>query len=375
MNKIYRNQDIVNGVGNLEPLFSLNNFPVFQGCIDQDVGKDLVSDLDFYISTKTGMVQLNPLLPLNIIYQTEHNPGTTGQIWLDHHRAFAKFISKYNPKNVFEIGGSHGILSEYYREYDDTTRWTILEPAPVPNHKLHAKLITGFFTKDTEVDDLVDMIVHSHVLEHIYNPIEFFTSLQRLAIGTRMCFSIPNLELHIREKYTNALSFEHTYFCTEEFVEYWLAKYGFKLMCKHYHNDHSIFYSAYRDETDRLPVPNSYNKNKQLFQEFIDYYKTAINEINKIANDWQGPVYLFGGHIFSQFLLCAGVDESLINCILDNSHLKQNRRLYGTNLMIQNPSILKDIDNPLVILKVGSYTEEIKKDIVNNINSRTQFLE
>lgn len=372
MNKIERNRDIVSNTDSLEPLFAIKSFPVFQGCVDQPAAEDLVSDLDFYISTKTGMVQLNPLLPLDVIYQTEHNPGTTGSAWLTHHRKFAEFISAYHPKNVFEIGGSHGILSEYYREHDSETTWTILEPAPVPNPTLRATLVKGFFTKETEISDTVDMLVHSHVLEHIYNPAEFFGSLQRLPIGTRMCFSIPNLELHIREKFTNALSFEHTYFCTEEFVEYWLAKFGFRIMRKHYHEDHSIFYSTYRDDTARLPMPRAYAKNKQLFQEYVDYHAHSIQQLNQAITK---PVYLFGGHIFSQFLLANGLQRDQIISILDNSTLKQNRRLYGTDLLIESPEVLRGLDAPVVILKAGSYSNEIKQDILSNINSTTQFLE
>ena len=49
--------------------------------------------------------------------------------------------------------------------------------------------------------------------------------------------------------------------------------------------------------------------------------------------------------------------------------------MYGTNLKVFSPNILsKDDSDPVVILKAGVYNQEIKKDILENINSKTIFL-
>ena len=54
---------------------------------------------------------------------------------------------------------------------------------------------------------------------------------------------------------------------------------------------------------------------------------------------------------------------------------KQGKRLYGTDLMVHSPSILKNDDKPTIILKAGVYNEEIKSDIYENINKKASFLE
>jgi len=48
--------------------------------------------------------------------------------------------------------------------------------------------------------------------------------------------------------------------------------------------------------------------------------------------------------------------------------------LYGTDLIVESPKILKDDMNPLVILKAGVYNNEIKNDILNNINKNTVII-
>jgi hypothetical protein len=42
---------------------------------------------------------------------------------------------------------------------------------------------------------------------------------------------------------------------------------------------------------------------------------------------------------------------------------------------VQSPKILADIEAPVIILKAGVYNNEIKNDILNNINATTTFLE
>ena len=87
------------------------------------------------------------------------------------------------------------------------------------------------------------------------------------------------------------------------------------------------------------------------------------------------PLYLFGAHVFAQYLIAMGLNTEKIVCLLDNDKNKQGRRLYGTKLKVASPKILADVRDPIVILKAGVYNDEIKEDIVDNINKATVFFE
>jgi len=99
-----------------------------------------------------------------------------------------------------------------------------------------------------------------------------------------------------------------------------------------------------------------------------------IEEINLKIQSHDGDIYLFGAHIFSQYLFSFGLSKDKIKAILDNSPLKIGKRLYGTNLMVKTPKILSSSIKPLVILKAGIYNDEIKKDILEKINPNTTFI-
>ena len=61
--------------------------------------------------------------------------------------------------------------------------------------------------------------------------------------------------------------------------------------------------------------------------------------------------------------------------MLDNDKNKQDKGLYGTKPKVESPKILKKVKNPVVILKAGVYSKEIKEDILKNINPKTIFWE
>ena len=94
----------------------------------------------------------------------------------------------------------------------------------------------------------------------------------------------------------------------------------------------------------------------------FDLWKRDITKINKLIQKYKS-VFIFGAHIFSQMIIFNGLIKKNIIGILDNDRQKINKFLYGTNFKINNPSILKKINQPCVVLRAGSYNKEIKKQL------------
>jgi len=266
IDKIIRNHDVISG-GEIEELYSMKLFPVFIGCSRGPEEKDIKSDMCWYISKDTGMIQLNPVLPLDLVYQEAHGSGCVGKLWLQHHTEFSKFIKKQKPKSILEIGGAHGILSREYKK-ENPVGWIILEPNPSPAVGVDATFIKGFFDDKFTFDGEIDTIIHSHVFEHVYYPNEFISHISNfLEKGQKLIFSLPNMEEMLKRKYTNCINFEHTVFITEPYIEYLLSKYGFRQIDKKYfQEDHSIFYAYVKDDNvQTIGLPDGlYEYNKKL---------------------------------------------------------------------------------------------------------------
>jgi hypothetical protein len=378
MKLIERNHCAISGKVDLEQLYSFPKFPVFMGCLDQPETADLMQVMSWSISRESGLIQLDNLIPLDVLYPESHGAGVIGVLWEKHHSSFAKFLSTYLPTSVLEIGGSHGILANKFQEFGDIP-WTILEPNPSPVDGCKARFIKGFFNENFTYADAFDAIVHSHVFEHIYEPDQFMRHLSGfMGSGQHLVFSLPNLAVMLERKYNNCINFEHTIFLTEPYIEFLLAKYGFRLKGKKYFmDDHSIFYAAVRDPSIKpITLPHGlYEKNKQLYQNYVQYHEELIKELNREISESTQPVYLFGAHVFAQYLIAFGLDTSRIISILDNDLNKQGKRLYGTRLIVQSPNAIKNIGSVKVILKAGVYNQEIKAQIWETINKETEFLE
>jgi hypothetical protein len=179
----------------------------------------------------------------------------------------------------------------------------------------------------------------------------------------------------LKNNFTNCLDFEHTVFITEYFTDYILSKCGFKILEKEYYgNPHSIFYATEKVvESQIVELENKYNEYKEVFQNFVKYHQDLVKELNEKIEQEKRPVHLFGAHIFSQYLLNFGLRTDKITSILDNSSLKQGKRLYGTNFLVESAKILREKQGAVVILKAGIYNNEIKKDILENINANVIF--
>ncbi len=380
MTNLQKNRDacVLTGAKDLEVLYTFKKFPVFMGCINESEDFDLKEDMIWSISASSGLIQLKQLLPLDILYAEEHGAGVVGALWLRHHREFAEFISQYSPKTILEVGGGHGILAKEYMHHDQIP-WVIVEPNPAPVENCPAQFVKGFFNEQFQHQLNFDTVVHSHVLEHMYEPNLFMKHLSSfMNLGNFLIFSLPNMEEMLKRKYNNCINFEHTIYLTEPYVEFLLKKHGFEIIEKKYFlEDHSIFYAAVKCEqcVDSPEInKNLYMQNKAVFNEYINHYDSLAKELNMKIESFACPVFLFGAHIFSQYLLGFGLNENLIDGILDNDLKKQGKRLYGSKLDVFSPDVIRGIAQPVVILRAGAYNAEIKHQVLSEINPATIFI-
>lgn len=369
-----RKTNVITGQKTLEQIFCIKKFPVYMGCVPANYSskEDIKVDMIFDICKKTGIIQLKKTLPLDITNQFPHN-DSVGTLWNKHTIEFAKFISHFSPTNIIEIGGGSGKLANIFLEKNNCN-WYIIDKqySGIKNPKI--KIVNKWFNKKTSLKQY-DTIVHSHLLEHIINPVDFLNHLsKKITNNTYHIFSVPHLHEWLKKKFTNSLNFEHTLFLTEYVIDNILKSSGFKIIKKQYFDKHSIFYACKKSNKKQLKLKNNYIAYKKLFIKYVKDLQNTVNTLNKKINVLNKPVYLFGAHIFSQMLIAFGLNENKIICLLDNSDLKHKKRLYGTNLIVKKPSILKNKKNANVIIRAGIYTNEIKKDILKNINSKVNFL-
>ena len=177
---INRSHDVISGKEDLETIYTIPDFPVFMGVTTSSQSEDIKFPMTFQISKSTGIVQINPLVPLDLVYQKSHNSGIIGKTWQEHHKKLSEFIMKFNPTDVLEIGGFTGILAAHCVTKSRNLHWAIVDPHASLGTK-HATVYKQFFDRNFNLENKVEMIVHSHLLEHIID-------IKKQCLRKRGCF-------------------------------------------------------------------------------------------------------------------------------------------------------------------------------------------
>lgn len=362
-----RDKSLITGLNNLEELVEYNQFPIYIGCTDKDINEDLKANLKFMICKDSGCIQSFFLLPLNILYSGKFAEAL-GEKWKKHHQKFCQFINNNCNNNILEVGGSNGYLArEFFEINNSDIKWTIIEPnlSDKPVKHKNINFIEDYFDRNLKFEK-GRTVVHSHVFEHLYKPLNFLSDISNyLEDKGRHIFSIPNLPMYLDNNFSNTINFEHTFYFTQELIEYLASRFKFKIIDKYEFENHSIFYALEKDsDVKPAKMPNQYEQNKKSYNNFISYYRNVVDSINKFLDtNPEKEIYLFGGHIFSQYLIYLGLNEERIDFILDNSDEKNGLRLYGSSLFVEKPNVILKSKDPVIIVFAGQYQEEIERQI------------
>jgi hypothetical protein len=320
-----------------------------------------MSKKTWLICDSCGAIQIGEIFPTSHLYSRSHGSGLTGETWRQHHKLLAKIIASSGCRRVLEIGGGHGILSRLATEIKPATQWTIVDPTADQRSIAHATVISDFFDEQ-KITLQCDAVVHSHFLEHAHDPVRVLSGIwQILPAGGRHVFSIPDMRAMLERVQTNCITFEHTYMLDSETFDSALLRAGFEIISKTKFSDgHSVMYDTRKIEADKLVLAGSVSDSQILASRYFEHHKKDALAINSAVNLWDGDVYLFGAHVFSQSILSFGVNERAITGVLDNNLSKSGLRLYGTGLIVSGAQSISKARNPLVVLRAGSYNREIE---------------
>ena len=355
------------------------DFPIYVGT--NKSSDHLYEDMHWVMCEKCGEIQLKKLIEESVLYDKSHN-AAIGKSWTDHNCAFVNFIDGECHGHVLEIGGGNLHIANLITSSEKIIQYDVMDSNIFKDNVSTDKLVfkEGLFDLKLIEDKKYDFVIHSHVLEHFYDPLSDLKEIRRiLKPNGKMIFSVPMLNNMLKKGYTNALNFEHTYYLNEDIVKLMMTQAGFNIERNFLFSNSTIenwclFASCSIKNEENINVKKDPQISKD-FQQFIDLNNNIVSDLNqKLENYDNYEKFIFGGHIFTQFLLNFGLKNEFIY-VLDNDENKHDEFLYGTNLIVKSPKILSECANPVVVLKAGWYNEEIKQDILKNINNKTHFLE
>lgn len=339
----------------LERVGEVEGAPGFLGCTQRASSEDVFSSFSIYVCASCGLIQTDAKA-LEQAYSELHSEAL-GPTWEAHHTAFAQFIEShlYNretPVSIIELGASIKPIARRLIIPKESVCY--IDPIHIPPFDLEKQeqYLSGFFPEVRPVAK-ADIMIASHVLEHIPHTFDFFKKAwDALKPEGAIFISVPYFEKWLKKFFFNAVSAEHiVYPCLNQFQR--LAELFSCSMESTYFNEHSLFVVFRKNQL----------KNKKCMSEWIQQFNKAMAVTHMPAPN--RDIFIAGAsHLSQYFLLCNSHLEKQIVGILDNSSRKWGKRLYGTFVKACSFETLKAYQKPFIFLPPSPYVEEMKKQIL-----------
>jgi hypothetical protein len=277
------------------------------------------------------------LIPQNILYENSHNGTTHSGTWYRHNKEFSEFIKFDATSNVIEVGGTGTLLLEV-------------------DHKILDIVDNGmknYIQGNCEDFDFgeTDVIIMSHVFEHLYNPSEFIKNCYKYNVGNIfishpvMSGTSPIIPIHT----------EHTYFADELDVIHLFEKNNYRTAGIKNFENHSLFFH-FKCETGSFPTDDTFLRPERS-EEILFNFEKRRNLIEAV--DIDDETYIMPAGHFGQIVYYY-LKNKKIKGFIDNDSNKQNKRVYGTPLMTFS---LTEVNPKNIILYAGAYSTEIREQI------------
>jgi SAM-dependent methyltransferase len=256
--------------------------------------------LSFSQCINCNTIQLDELIPLNELYSESHNYTSQGKTWENY---FDLFIKKIKPiienKIVLEIGCPSGKIALNVNNFKE---WIIVEPNKNLDILFSEKVtfIEKFFDKEFCLDYKIDIIIHSHLFEHIYDFREFLNKCYEILDDNgEMVFGIPNMQNFAETDICPFLGifFEHTCFLNNDNISILLNESGFEIVDCIYYEKHSVLYHCKKLNNISLKKINKVTNYYDSFINTLDVYKNFVKHANNCIKNTNKEVIHFWGII------------------------------------------------------------------------------
>lgn len=303
----------------------------------------------------------------SIYFENFSKPSLNHIRTTNRHINLIKKNMEYKPRNILEVGVSSDYNFKKYLSFG-VKKFHGLEPSKFiiqkfrkSEFKIFNNTIENFKFKLN-----YDLIIFSHVIEHLYNPLE---SLKKCAlnqnVGQHILIEVPLLE---KPKFFPPCYFnmEHLNYFNLNNLKLMMGKISYEVIAfkKIYKNaEYPIITILCKKKKDLNLFLKKNNNSKFIAKKYFSSEKEFWGKKNKIFKylDKSIPTYLYGAGLHTSMLLYKTKIEQYLNIqgIIDSSPLK-NKKKFG-RYRILNPKILVDLGQTNIIISTYSGEKDIFK--------------
>ena len=286
------------------------------------------------------------------------------------------------PQKVLQFGCSDGYTLYRFLE-KGAKQVTGIEPSIVSRNysaEKYGMSVIPSTIEEYQSDDKFDLIVATHILEHLYTPDIVLKNIKKnLSNDGLLLIEVPLWEREDLQP-LGVLSFEHlNYFC-EDTLSRILQESGYDIIhiSKNYNINHYPVITIIakvgvnKKQVYDTDVDVIKEKNKKLLTSYLKrehvFWKEKEKNIISQSNIFV-PTYIYGGGIHTSQLLSMTniVGKLTITAIFDGSITKQGKHIFDINIL--PPEIIKKIPSGSnIIISSKVFELEIEKRIFSYRN-------
>lgn len=332
-----------------------------------------------------GMVFTNPFVSdceLNNYYSHmssyEYDDNNNEYPEVHKNRSLNQFnyiLSQNNQKNlslsVLDIGCALGYTLFLFKKAGHSVLG--LEPSPknkqIAKEKYGVEIETKFLNRDGLDGRLFDIIILSHVAEHLKYPLEIAKNIHNILSENGLLFiETPDIDL-FDEQDLYQFSFEHINYFNIESLKNLFHQADFELLdSKIFCNDKSTapFYptlgTLWKKSKEKKPLINHFEKNKTTINKYIKLIDNFRNDLGRkiesIISSNQRIALWAAGTLTSLLFSQTNLEIGNIKAIFDNDHKKHGQVMNG--IPIFKPILSKDFFAKFEIdsIIIGSWSSQ-----------------
>lgn len=312
---------------------------------------------------------------LNYLYRSSVNKP-----YLEHCSNMYDYLSKLidlKPNDyVVDVGGNDGSLLLEFRKKNPTLHYVNVDASHSfkdMNEAAGIEYVNDYFGETTKLSRKVKLITSTNVFQHT-EPIRSFVKgvYRNLADDGMWCLEFPYLLTTLLNDNYDQIYHEHVYyFCLQNIMD--LAdQEGLKVVNVSYHDMHAgtlrvLTMKKTASTKVDITVPSFLNLEKTITEEYCVRWgkrtKEKINEFKNYILDLVAQNKKIAGFGAAAkgcvFLNSVGIDDSMIEFIVDDTPFKQGKFVPGTGIQVVSRERLYDSKIDYIVILAHNFKDYI----------------
>lgn len=346
----------------------LPDFPITEVYTDTKINERIgYVDQAFHLCEKCGLGQLSNIVDPEVIYGESYFTRTsTSPSAVEALEIFIEFINSIigdrDIDNIIEVGCNDLFLLEQFKDRAD--KLFGIDPIfkGIENEVNDEKInVIGDFAENVKFTDLtekVDIVLCSHTLEHIEEPIKLVKNLlDNSDEDTLHFFQFPSLELLVKYARYDQLFHEHLNYFSLKSIKYFLKELSAELVSYKFNTEHFgtimicfkkkggkfLKFDIEESVTENITYENVINQ----YQLFKDMMQSTNKRLESLSNE---KIYGFGAALMLPVQYYYMPALSSIESIIDDDIKKDGKYYLNFPKPVKHPKHINDIGESIVII-------------------------